>query len=86
MAILHDPSEIPPFASEDDEAEFWATHRLGPELLDQAEPIPKGERPPPRPSMRACMMPAPSVSLSFARASRNTYRIGRRRDCACSGT
>jgi hypothetical protein len=40
--------EIPSFASEEEEAEFWATHSLGEELLDQMEPIPDGVLPPPR--------------------------------------
>ncbi len=31
--------EIPDFASEAEEAEFWATHGLGPALLDQMGPL-----------------------------------------------
>lgn len=29
MTLIHDPSEIPAFKSEDEEAQFWATHALG---------------------------------------------------------
>jgi hypothetical protein len=35
--------EIPDFASEAEEAEFWSTHSLGEALLDQMEPIPESE-------------------------------------------
>jgi uncharacterized DUF497 family protein len=49
-AVQHDPAakplipvnsedEVPSFANECEEAEFWATHRLGPALLDRMQPI-----------------------------------------------
>lgn len=35
---VHSPEEIPEFASEKEEAEFWATHSLGDEFWEKAEP------------------------------------------------
>jgi hypothetical protein len=51
--VLHSLDEIPEFATEDEEDEFWATHSLGPELLDQMGPPPPGLLPPPRPRSTA---------------------------------
>src|SRR6266545_1091888 len=51
---VNSPQEIPSFVSEDDEAEFWATHSLGPGMFEGAEPDPN--LPPPR---------ASSVSVRF---------------------
>ena len=45
---VHTLSEIPEAMAEDEEAEFWASHSLGEELLDQMEPVPEGLLPPPR--------------------------------------
>jgi uncharacterized protein (DUF4415 family) len=49
MKEIQSLDEVPRFKSEAEEAEFWATHSLGEKLLDQMEPIPEGELPPPRP-------------------------------------
>ena len=49
MHVIRDEQEIPEFAGEDEEAAFWATHSLAPELIERAEPITDGELPPPRP-------------------------------------
>ncbi len=35
---VHSPEEIPEFASEKEEAEFWSTHSLGDEFWEKAEP------------------------------------------------
>src|SRR5579859_3683740 len=43
--IIHSLDEIPSFASEDEEFEYWATHRFGPEILDQMGPLPDEVRP-----------------------------------------
>jgi len=40
--------EIPRFANEDEEHEFWSTHSLGQPLLDQMGPVDDGSLPPPR--------------------------------------
>lgn len=34
---VHDPSEIPAFQTEAEEAEFWATHSLGDGMLNAAQ-------------------------------------------------
>jgi hypothetical protein len=49
---VNDWSEVPDFANENEEAEFWATHSLSDRLLEQAEPIEDGILPPPRPRTR----------------------------------
>jgi uncharacterized protein (DUF4415 family) len=40
--------EVPDFANEDEEHEFWSTHSLGQAILDQMGPIEDGILPPPR--------------------------------------
>ena len=45
---VNDWSEVPPFGSEGQEAEFWRTHCLGQPLLDRMGPIEDGSLPPPR--------------------------------------
>lgn len=36
--VIHDMSDIPEFANETEEHEFWDTHALGDELLEQVPP------------------------------------------------
>jgi hypothetical protein len=38
--VIHSWDEVPPFKSEDEEADWWATHSLGDELLNQMKPVP----------------------------------------------
>jgi hypothetical protein len=48
--------DIPAFASEDEEDQYWGRHRLGDALLDQMEPVPpEGDEwaPPARPRTTA---------------------------------
>ena len=52
MKTIHSFDEIPKFNTEDEEAEFWATHDLGEELLDLMGSVPEGILPPPRPPTR----------------------------------
>jgi hypothetical protein len=40
--------DVPEFASEAEEAEFWSTHALGEGLLQESGPPPEGLLPPPR--------------------------------------
>ncbi len=51
MRTVHSWDEVPAFASEAEEAAFWATHELGDELLEQMRPRadPKLPRPRTRP-------------------------------------
>ena len=49
---IDDLNDIPDFANENEEAEFWANHSLSDRLLEQAEPIEDGILPPPRPRTR----------------------------------
>jgi predicted transcriptional regulator len=51
MKAIESWDEVPAFASEDEEAAFWATHDTGKALLDQMQPAPLdggGELPPAR--------------------------------------
>lgn len=48
-STVHSWDEVPAFASESEEAEYWATHNLGEELLAQMRPDADPELPPPRP-------------------------------------
>ena len=49
LTVVEHLSEIPAFASEAEEADFWATHALGDAVWDEMEPVPEDELPPPRP-------------------------------------
>ena len=46
MQEIHSLEEIPAFKNEAEEADFWATHSLGEELLERMEPIPEEILPP----------------------------------------
>jgi hypothetical protein len=49
---IHGWDEVPRFASEAEEADYWAGHELGEEPLAAMGPVPDGELPPPRPRTR----------------------------------
>jgi hypothetical protein len=49
MKEIQSPEEIPQFANETEEAEFWATHSLGEQFLSKMEPLPEDVLPPARP-------------------------------------
>lgn len=48
LTELHSWDEVPAFATEAEEAEFWSTHSLGEELLAEG-PVEDPMLPPPRP-------------------------------------
>ena len=52
MIVIHSLDEIPHFADEEEEHRFWSTHDLSEALMDQAEPVPDDELPPPRAEQR----------------------------------
>ena len=52
VTTIEDWNEVPRFASEAEETEFWATHELGDGLLARMGPVPEGALPPPRPRTR----------------------------------
>ena len=52
MTVIHSRDEIPVFASESEEAAFWATHELADDLWDRLPTVPEGELPPARPRTR----------------------------------
>lgn len=49
MKEIQSSEEIPSFESEEEEAEFWATHSLGDGFLDKMKPVPGDVLPPGRP-------------------------------------
>lgn len=48
MKVVESLSDIPAFASEDEEARYWATHSLGDAILDRMGSLDDGFLPPPR--------------------------------------
>ena len=44
ITIVHSPEEIPAFANEADEHEFWKTHAMGPGMFEGVEPDPDFDR------------------------------------------
>jgi hypothetical protein len=52
--VVNDPSEIPEFASEEDEVAFWDTHSVGPGMIDydNTDPDPLLDAIPKRPRTR----------------------------------
>jgi len=55
MKVVESLDDLPDFKSEADEAEFWATHELGQEILDAMGPLDDILGPPDRTRQR----PAP---------------------------
>lgn len=47
MTVVRSLADVPEFGSEAEEAEFWSTHEIGADVLDQMKPVPKGVLPPP---------------------------------------
>jgi hypothetical protein len=68
LNVVHSWDEVPDFQSEAEEAEFWATHGLGPELLDAMRPVPEGELPPPRPRTRPVAIRFDDMTLGRLKA------------------
>jgi hypothetical protein len=60
--------EVPRFASEAEEADYWAGHELGDELLTGMGPVPEGELPPPRPRTRPVAIRFDEATLQRLRA------------------
>lgn len=48
MEVVQSLADIPTFASEEEEARYWATHSLGDAILDQMDSLDDGFLPPPR--------------------------------------
>lgn len=48
LLIVDGPADIPDFATEQEEAEFWMTHRLSDRLLEGMRPLPDEDAPRPR--------------------------------------
>ena len=53
LIIIHNLDDLPAFAGEAEEHEFWGTHSIADELWDQLPAVPDDELPPPRPRRRS---------------------------------
>jgi hypothetical protein len=51
--VVHSWDEVPQFANECEEHEFWSTHEMGDEFFDNVRPEDYADLPPPRPRRRA---------------------------------
>ena len=68
MPIVRSLDEIPAFASEAEEADFWGTHALSEELWDRLPAVPDDELPPPRPRTRSIAIRFDEVTLRRIKA------------------
>ena len=80
MKVLESLDDLPTFRTEAEEADFWATHELGQEILDQMGPMEPGILPPPRcsPTDSPTDIPRPAAKHQ-ARRVRATQASSRRR-------
>jgi uncharacterized protein (DUF4415 family) len=76
MKEVQSLEEIPQFASEDEEAEFWATHALSEELLAKMEPLSEEVLPPTRPRTQPISLRLDSHVLERLRALAETKNKG----------
>jgi predicted DNA binding CopG/RHH family protein len=74
MAVIRSLSEIPRFDLEDQEADFWQTHRLSDDLLDRMEPSQDEGLPPAR--TKSVSFRLDDHTLARARALAETRGIG----------
>lgn len=74
--VIHSTDEIPEFSIEDEEDAFWATHSLGPELLDRMGPPPEGLPPSPRVRKRAEQPVTPPSQWHMRRVRDSEYPAG----------
>ena len=65
---VQSPEEIPQFANEAEEAEFWATHALSEAFLAKMEPLPEEVLPPARPRTQPISLRLDSDVLERVRA------------------
>jgi hypothetical protein len=68
MTIIHSWDEVPAFSSEAEESEWWGSHGLGEELLNQMQSPAEGELPPPRPRTRSITLRVDEVTLRRIKA------------------
>jgi len=76
MKEIQNPEEIPQFANEAEEAEFWATHSLGEQFLANMEPVPEDVLPPARPRTHPISLRLDSDVLERIRALAETKHKG----------
>jgi uncharacterized protein (DUF4415 family) len=76
MKEVQSSEEIPQFASETEEAEFWATHALSEAFLAKMEPLPEEVLPPTRPRTQPLSLRLDSDVLERLRALAETKNKG----------
>src|SRR5829696_2345257 len=76
MKEVQSPEEIPQFANEAEEAEFWATHALSEGFLAKMEPLPEDVLPPARPRTQPISLRLDSDVLERVRTLAETKHKG----------
>ena len=76
MEEVRSPEEIPDFENEGEEAEFWAAHYLGEDLLEKAGPIPEEVLSSGRPRTRPISLRLDEDVLGRLRAVANSKHKG----------
>ena len=76
MKEVQSSEEIPQFANEAEEAEFWATHSLSEAFLAKMDPLPEDVLPPPRPRTQPISLRLDSDVLERVRALAETKHKG----------
>lgn len=80
LIIIRRIEDIPRFANEDEENEFWAPHRFSDELIEQAQPFDLNELPPARPASAPSEVTADTVNGAVSQQQARTHdrKIGSR--------
>jgi CopG antitoxin of type II toxin-antitoxin system len=73
---IHSFDEVPSFSSEEEEAQFWATHELSSDLLSTMKPIDDGTLPPARPRTKPVSLRFDEDTLERARALASHRNMG----------
>src|SRR5215208_4057968 len=76
MKVVQSSEEIPQFANEAEEAEFWATHSLSEAFLAKMDPLPEDVLPPARPRTQPISLRLDSDVLERVRALAETKHKG----------
>ena len=76
MKEVQSSEEIPQFANEAEEAEFWATHSLSEAFLAKMDPLPEDVLPPPRPRTQPISLRLDRDVLERVRAVAETKHKG----------
>lgn len=68
LEVVNHLEDIPNFADEDEEDEFWSTHTLSDELWEAADPLADKELPPTRPRTHTVPVELDNATLGRVKA------------------